>query len=414
MNLLNEISLLFQYKSDIDILKHTKTEQKMKNIYLILLLLIMVGCKEVKEPKIADSYELEIKYNGTVLARHLVFGSKDKVIVGLRGYKGERLTFDKHKTKVKFNILDGKKPSVYKFFIISRKRFQEKLFGLLEVNATKTPTYTFTEYVDLKKDKEIYNSIRDKKYKLGNDWLRVWDSCEGSVALKKDGSLWKFGNIGGCDYGSIMFEDKSVTRNIYLKPQKIADGFKDASISTGGCRLYALKSNGTLWRIQELENNLTVTKVDNSNNWKSVGLNIPIHDGFDFDIGLKDDGSLWALYSYSGKIEPLAKGEKWNRVIVFGGYSIIGEKKDGTLWKIEMESIKPLVKKDFDSEKSYFAILQRFKKIPLYRVEGDNHVDAFNGVDVKNGGISKLYPYIKVETISLYNRMKRVVYPASK
>jgi len=393
----------------------------MKNIYLILLLLLMVGCKEVKEPKIADSYELEIKGNATVFVRHLSFDSKPKVIVGLRGYKGERLTFDNNRTKVKFDVVaGGKKDSFYKFFIVSRKGVQEKLFGLIEVNATKEPQYNFREYVYLKqREKELYSSNRKSKIELthSRDWVRVWDTCDGDMALKKDGSLWKFRKIGGCDFGSIYPSYKTnIVRKIhkyYLSPKKIADGFKNASIVSGGYRLYAIKPNGTLWRIQELEGNLTIKKVGNSNNWKSVGINITVHDGLGYDIGLKDDGSLWALYALSGKIEPLVKGKDWSSVIVTNARSIHAKKRDGTLWKIEHGKIKPLIKKDFYSEKSYLELLERFKKISSSTVQGDNPIDIPLGVEVEKDGTLKLFPHIiEHEYIDMQDRVEHSVYPA--
>jgi len=393
----------------------------MKNIYLILLVLLMVGCKEVKEPKIAESYELEIKGNATVFVRHLPFDSKPKVIVGLRGYKGERLTFDNNKTKVKFDVVaGGKKDSFYKFFIVSRKGVQEKLFGLLEVNATKEPRYNFREYVYLKqREKELYSLNRKSKIELthSRDWVRLWDTCDGNLALKKDGSLWKFRKIGGCDFGSIYPSDDIIAmrkiHKYYLSSKKIADGFKSASIVSGGHRLYALKPNGTLWRIQELEGNLTIKKVDNRNNWKSVGINISVHDGLGYDIGLKDDGSLWALFALSGKIEPLVKGKDWSKVIVTECCSVYAQKRDGTFWKIEQGKIKPLVKKDFDSEKSYLELLKKFAKMPLSTVQGANPIENPYGVEAEKDGTLKLFPHIiEHEYIDMKNRVERAVYPA--
>ena len=33
------------------------------------------------------------------------------------------------------------------------------------------------------------------------DWVASWRTCTGDGAIKRDGTLWQFGKVGGCDWG---------------------------------------------------------------------------------------------------------------------------------------------------------------------------------------------------------------------
>jgi len=46
----------------------------------------------------------------------------------------------------------------------------------------------------------------DSKQELthSTDWVASWRTCSGDGAIKKDGTLWQFGKVGGCDWGQIM------------------------------------------------------------------------------------------------------------------------------------------------------------------------------------------------------------------
>ena len=86
------------------------------------------------------------------------------------------------------------------------------------------------------------------------DWVASWRTCSGDGAIKKDGTLWQFGKVGGCNWGQIIPIDSTTGKPIYkkkimyhLKGEKIGDGFDGAKIINGSYRVYAIKKDGTLW-----------------------------------------------------------------------------------------------------------------------------------------------------------------------
>jgi len=176
------------------------------------------------------------------------------------------------------------------------------------------------------------------------DWVSSWRTCSGDGAIKADGTLWQLGKVGGCDWGQIVPIDPDTGKSIYkkkyiyhLKPKKMGDGFDGAKIMNGGYRVYAIKKDGSLWgwgeNFAEKPMLLSASNdwVDFKNKWSGNGC-------CEYNVGLKKDGSIWTLNQTKLKRVGTQKG--WDKVVLHC-CTMYATKKDGVLWlKTGMEKFK--------------------------------------------------------------------------
>jgi len=260
------------------------------------------------------------------------------------------------------------------------------------------------DFAKLTKPK-IYNfkKVAKEESTHSHDWVSAWDTCKGYTALKKDGSLWQFGKIGGCNLGEIYItEPNHIDREVYryyLDSKKIADGFKDAKIVNGGERLYAIKKDGSLWGWGEYIQPKPI-QIGKSNDWLDVNINIVVHDGLDYDLGLKKDGSLWKIdHIDKYKAEPLTKEHIWDKVLV-DCCTVFGQKKDGSLWIHDGESnFKKIVPKDelFGSINNYSKLVKVMKSLSSNSV---NSVDSYTiDIQVREDGSLWFFPKVEIESV---------------
>ena len=190
------------------------------------------------------------------------------------------------------------------------------------------------------------NSLQCKQESTkATDWVASWRTCSGDGAIKKDGTLWQLGEVGGCDWGQIIPIDPATGKSIYqkkyvyhLEPKKIGDGFDEAKIINGGYRVYAIKKDGTLWGWGEglRENPMLLSK---SHDWVDFGVKWEGNGCCAHDVGLKKDGSLWIFpeylnYAYKSPLPELkrvGKQKNWDKVILLC-CTMYAMKKDGSLW----------------------------------------------------------------------------------
>jgi len=210
------------------------------------------------------------------------------------------------------------------------------------------------------------------------DWIKAWDTCSGYTALKKDGTLWQFGKVGGCGWGGItpfdpvsgkaLYKEKKI---YYLKPKKIAKGFKGAKFTNGGYRMYAIKRDGTLWGWGE-GLNVKPKKLSSSRNWLSFGIKYEGNGCCGYDVGLKKDGTLWrypeTAFSYGKyktalKLQKIGQFSDWKK-IVLGCCAIYGIRKNGTLWKFDdtvgkngFQKFTPK-KRSYDGDEELYPLLK--------------------------------------------------------
>ena len=218
----------------------------------------------------------------------------------------------------------------------------------------------------------------------GRDWTAAWDTCSGYTALKKDGTLWQFGKVGGCGWGQITTMDPQTGKmpkikyTYHLKPTKIGDGFRGAKITNGGYRLYAIKRDGTLWGWGEGFGTKPLL-LSKSHGWSDFAIKYEGNGCCDYDIGLKKDGTLWRFpesFAYQAKkdetkpkLRKISKYSDWKKIAI-GCCTVYGLRKDGSLWM-----------SDHIEEKNVF---RRYKLKKL-----------------SNGGDSELYPCLKSKMVKV-------------
>ncbi len=220
------------------------------------------------------------------------------------------------------------------------------------------------------------------------NWEKAWNTCSGYTALKKDGSLWQFGKVGGCGWGGILPVDPQTGEPLYkkkyryyLQPKKIGDGFKKATFINGGYRMYAIKKDGTLWGWGE-GFGAVPRKLSKSHNWSSFGIKYEGNGCNAYDVGLQKNGTLWRFpeffdYTKKGtalKLQKISRFNDWKK-IVLGCCAIYGLRKDGSLWESYEENGKTVFKKYHLQKKSYgcdmelYSFLKsKMKKVPYSTV----------------------------------------------
>ena len=63
----------------------------------------------------------------------------------------------------------------------------------------------------LQGNKNNQNSSCKQEVSKATDWVASWRTCSGDGAIKKDGTLWQFGKVGGCDWGQMYPMDVKKT-----------------------------------------------------------------------------------------------------------------------------------------------------------------------------------------------------------
>ncbi|HPI18929.1 MAG TPA: T9SS type A sorting domain-containing protein [Candidatus Kapabacteria bacterium] len=186
----------------------------------------------------------------------------------------------------------------------------------------------------LKNDGTIWASYSTKIKKIfnENDWIDIEGISYTCYALKNDYTLWKF-----------YFEYYDTQEPV---PFQIGQSNEWSSISAR-THCLALKKDGTLWAwgnnsYGQLGNGTTEDieepfQIGNDNNWASV------HCGYYFSMALKKDGSLWAWGSNSyGQLgdgtrinspKPIRIGadNDWKSISCRENH-VLAIKQDSTLW----------------------------------------------------------------------------------
>lgn len=184
---------------------------------------------------------------------------------------------------------------------------------------------------------------KDKPVRIGKDtdWVYVSASFHKSFAIKKDGSLWSWGESFNAPFKNIR-ENKSY-------PQKFGNiKWKEFSAQN----LYGITLNGKiafLWDEAKLPSNKAAWKAvygyeadklpskSQNNNWKTIS------SSFGYFV-IKTDGSLWGLGSndcgemgtgsktnYYKTLQPLKSSIGWAKISKSELRSA-GIKSDGSLW----------------------------------------------------------------------------------
>ena len=174
--------------------------------------------------------------------------------------------------------------------------------------------------------------------RIGTDtnWAQVGAGAGHSIGLKKDGSLWGWGqNESGQVGDGTNVNQFTVT--------SISPDNDWRNISIGAFNSYALKSNGTVWgwgldaKSPRKNNLLSPQQIDPGTNWASIS-------AAEFSLlALKSDGTLWIYGQNAGLSAPqdakngadvfmqIGRDHDWQSVSA-GETFFFARKRDGSWW----------------------------------------------------------------------------------
>ena len=179
-----------------------------------------------------------------------------------------------------------------------------------------------------------------------SDWSQIDVGRLHAVALKKNGTIWGWGNNAAYELTS---QDLPIYQNnYYTTPTQLDVNTDWKAIYAGSNRTFAIKNNGTLWARGRDHNGslgtgytwfvLNFTQIGNHSDWKYISSSIDEN----FTLGLKTNNTLWgfgentngALGSGSNMtlLTPTQIGTDTWKDIASGSFHSVGIKSDGTLW----------------------------------------------------------------------------------
>lgn len=180
-------------------------------------------------------------------------------------------------------------------------------------------------------------------YGSSTDWASVSAGGGHAVAIKTDGTLWGWGNNY---YGQLGTNN---TTNVSSPVQTICLGTNWSSVSAGFEMTAAIKKDGTLWcwgnnGYGQLGNNSTVKvsspiqTISGGSNWSKLSAGTAVG-------AIKTDGTLWmwgrnttgmlgdeTIINRSSPIQTIAGGTNWSHISV-NLYGTGAIKTDNTMWR---------------------------------------------------------------------------------
>lgn len=149
----------------------------------------------------------------------------------------------------------------------------------------------------------------------GNNWVYISASHEHSLAIKSDGTLWAWGlnDAGELGIGSVS------ASNV---PVQVGNDTKWVSVSGGTYHSLGIKADGTLWTWGDINGSTIPVQTGTEQTWISIS-------GGGQSMALKSDGSIWSLQNNNAN----RIGTDNNWVAISANYSHnMAVKSDGTLW----------------------------------------------------------------------------------
>ena len=166
-----------------------------------------------------------------------------------------------------------------------------------------------------------------------------------SLAIKDDGTLWAWGNNRYKQLGihTLGYKRNAINRSC---PTQVGRSNQWSSVSAGSLYSLGIKKDGTLWAwgnnsSYELGDGTTRTRIrpvqiGDANNWDSV------YAGEEHSVGIKTDGTLWAWgYNDQGQLgdgttlsiqNPERIGSDYWSTASINNAQTFAIKIDGTLW----------------------------------------------------------------------------------
>jgi alpha-tubulin suppressor-like RCC1 family protein len=190
---------------------------------------------------------------------------------------------------------------------------------------------------------------RNRPVRVGasNDWLMAGAGLHHSTGLKRDGSLWTWGaNV----FGQLGIPELQKTTNESWVPMRVGVETNWKAVAVSAAHNVALKRDGTLWTWGDNaalpttwmpnnpSNHYAPVQMGSDTNWSALAA------GYYHTIALKTDGTLWSWGRNNSLIGGIpAKDASVPRqfgtnsdwaAIYAGGYHNLARKKDGTLWQL--------------------------------------------------------------------------------
>jgi alpha-tubulin suppressor-like RCC1 family protein len=174
----------------------------------------------------------------------------------------------------------------------------------------------------------------------GKDWRSVSGGFGHVLALKADGSLWAWGNNQS---GAVGQPPGTNAAALIAQPTRIGIETNWARIAAGIGHNLALKKEGSLWAWGQnnsgqvgdgtISNKFAPIQITTNHDWKAIAV------GAFNSFALKEDGTVWGwgLDPITGgsknHLTPAQIGTETNWVsLSAGNYCLIALKADGTLW----------------------------------------------------------------------------------
>jgi len=219
------------------------------------------------------------------------------------------------------------------------------------------------------------------------DWIASWRTCSGDGAVKRDGTLWQFGGVGGCHWGQIDLAPTHKKYIYHLRGRRIGSGFAGARIINGGYRVYAIKRNGTLWGWGEGLGDKP-RLLSRSHDWVDFRVKWAGNGCCAHDVGMQKDGTLWRFpekveFTHTNPmpyLKMIGRQKGWDRVIL-DCCSIYAMRKDGTLWQNDGLGSKTLFRQIHYPAfcKAHPGLCAHFGKMPhhtIYSSEGNEVISV--------------------------------------
>jgi len=207
--------------------------------------------------------------------------------------------------------------------------------------------------------------IREQRYPAtvaaGNDWSQAAVGGSHSLALKRDGSLWAWGNnwagqLGIGSTNSHMLGAVQVGELRVVQPVQVSSETNWVKVWAGLLESVAMKSDGTLWywgdnpnpaipQSQAGSSNIFIpTRISADTDWVELGF------GPWTVLALKSDGTLWAwgreAHNFTGVEDQsrdaiptrVGKDADWKAICPSGFLYQLLQKRDGSLWSMVAET----------------------------------------------------------------------------
>ena len=175
-----------------------------------------------------------------------------------------------------------------------------------------------------------------------NDWSKVSTSAYHSLATKKNGNLWGWGNHGFGSGGASLLPQKLDSENLWEEVNAKTENYRNYSIAT--------KVGNTAWAwgsvLEIVAHNLTTTNVNapwqiSTNAWlpnRATQLSVGPHHTLKVDTngqllvwGTNFFGELGVNFSYVDATNPAYLSWGWSSVVAGTNFSM-GIKTNGAMW----------------------------------------------------------------------------------